>query len=265
MKTHTSIRRHLLRSLAAATALAIGTAAPAEVRTLDDDRPGGFEPLAAAAKGAAFCTTDGAWCVSAASEEGEALVVTGKGKEVARLVADADADRETPKLAPMPAMLRLKDGSVLIGALATWTAGYSGGGGAYTEQRLLHVVPGRAPVTVLAVPLRGDLLIRACFSEEDVEKRRAACHDEYRLEARLVADAAGGTLPPLRLTTKAGNFPRGVGRDKDSSTNPPLKPEDLVWEQDAGCSYERRFLFDPAAGRYVTDAALPACEQYTVP
>lgn len=264
MTMHRPLRRRL-PFIAAAAALAIGAASPAEVRTVDDDRPGGFEPLVVRSKGAPFCTADGAWCVAATSEEGETLVVTAKGREAARLVTEADPDRETPKLAPMPAVLRLKDGSVLVGALATWTAGYSGGGGAYTEQRLMHVAPGRAPVTVLAVPLRGDLLIRACFSEEDVEKRRAACHDEYRLEARLEADGPSDTPPPLRLTTKAGSFPRGVGRDKDSSENPPLKPEDLVWEQDAGCSYERRFRFDPAAGRYVTDAALPACEQYTVP
>ncbi|AHE55863.1 hypothetical protein [Sphingomonas sanxanigenens] len=264
MMMHSLIRRPF--ALAAALgALALGPALPAEVRTVDDDRPGGFEPLAAAAGDAPLCTTDGAWCVAAASEEGEALVVTAKGREVARLAADAETDREAPKLAPMPAILRLKDGSVLVGALATWTAGYSGGGGAYTEQRLVHLVPGRAPVTVLAAPLRGDLLIRACFSEEDVEKRRAACHDEYRLEARLETAGPGAALPPLRLTTKAANFPRGVARDKDSSENPPLTRGDLVWEQDAGCTYERRFRFDAAAGRYVPDAALPACGQYTAP
>ncbi|MGF7149473.1 hypothetical protein FHS96_003124 [Sphingomonas zeicaulis] len=260
-----NLTRRSLALLVALGALALGPALPAEVRTIDDDRPGGFEPLIAAAKDARFCTADHAWCIAGAAEDGEALVVTAKGSELARLVAEAEADRETPKLAPMPALLRLKDGSVLIGVLATWTAGYSGGGGAYTEQRLVHLVPGRAPVTVLEAPLRGDLLIRACFSEADVEKRRAACHDEYRLEARLETAGAGDAPPPLRLTVKAGNFPRGVGRDKDSSENPPLTNADLVWEQDAGCSYERRFRFDAAAGRYVADAALPPCEQYTVP
>ena len=264
MKMH-SLAHRPLALLAVLSALALGPALRAEVRTIDDDRPGGFEPLTAATKDAPFCTADRAWCVAAESEEGEALVVTAKGKEVARLAAEAQADREAPKFAPMPAILRLKDGSALVGVLATWTAGYSGGGGAYTEQRLVHLVPGRAPVTVLAAPLRGDLLIRACFSEADVEKRRAACHDEYRLEARLETAGAGEALPPLRLSTKAGSFPRGVGRDKDSSDNPPLTPADLVWEQDADCTYERRSRFDAAAGRYVADAALPACEQYTVP
>ena len=108
-------------------------------------------------------------------------------------------------------------------------------------------------------------MIRACFSEEDMRQRRQACHDEYEFVGTLtLAPDSAGPHPRLLLETRARTYPGEVTRWEDSAERPRLSRGDLVWANHAGCSYRRSFSFDPAAGRYVADSALPDCGQFLV-
>lgn len=222
----------------------------------------GFEPLKASGNSAMLCTSDSSICVGS-GEEGE-IKVTRDGKEVADWSEETEGD--SLSFAPMPALLRLKDGRLLVGVLAQNQTSYSGGGGNATELRLFLVAPGGATQPVLEVPDGGSLMIRACFDEKDAKHRAGACHDEYRFDGRLsVAAANASGLPMLGFAMTASHFPRGVSRDGDSLASPPLRKADLVWQTDPRCTYRRSFHFDAAAKRYVPDTPLPDCNDYTQP
>jgi hypothetical protein len=230
-----------------------GTAAPAAYV--------GFEPLKDAGKGGSFCTADASICVGTAESD---VIVTRDGKEIARWTPDTEGGDLT--FAPMPALLRLRDGRLLVGALGTRQTSYSGGGGSATEQVLALVEPGKAIKPVLSVPDSGNLMIRACFDEKDFKHRAGACHDEYRFDGALaVAASVADGVPTLRFSMAASHYPRGVSRDADSLALPPLRKADLIWQDDPHCTYRRVFRFDAASDRYVPDAALPDCSDYTVP
>jgi hypothetical protein len=120
---------------------------------------------------------------------------------------------------------------------------------------------------VLSVPLSGSAMIRACFSDEDVEKRAGACHDEYNFSATLALHDATvpNDLPEFRYETEATRFPGPVSRRADSLANPPLKDEDLVTVTDEECTYHRILRFDPAIARYEFDLPVPDCSEFTQP
>ncbi|RZF63667.1 hypothetical protein EWE75_15170 [Sphingomonas populi] len=210
---------------------------------------------------AALCSRDHVWCVAVDGKNGP-LIVTANGKEGGRWMPDAADDGL--QLSPLPSLLRLADGSATVAVQARESVMYSGGGGEMTTLRLLHIRTGEAPRVVLSVPWKTDLMIRACFSDKDTKARAGACHDQYEFDGQLaVAQPAKSGPPTLTYTAKAQSFPRGVSRNADSLSLPPLKKSDLIWVSDRDCSYRRTLSFDPASGAYKPDAPLPDCGQYT--
>jgi len=170
-----------------------------------------------------------------------------------------------------PRVLRLADynGAILVGVEVNFSTSYSGGGGSASELRLFEVGRNRSTFhahEVLSVPIAGSLLIRACFTEQDMRHRLGACHDEYEFNAMLGLDqAVKSGFPRLVYQTRATSFPGKVSRDKDSLDGPPLHKRDLVTAVDQQCTYKRTFHFEANAGAYMPDHPLPDCSNYTVP
>ncbi|MDO9608212.1 MAG: hypothetical protein Q7J26_06775 [Brevundimonas sp.] len=214
------------------------------------------------------CTADGAWCVSLVQEMREGEVVVTPVVRAAGEAAGGEIEAgEVETYQPWTGLVRLADGGFLAGVEAGARSMYSGGGGQASELRLYRLTaagePGAAPV--LTVPIRGALMIRACFSEADMKQRAGACHDEYGFDATLKTAGGSDALPMLDYETVATAFPRGVSRSADSLEKAPLTKADLFAERDPNCSYQRRFVFDAAAGVYQPDRPLPDCSDYTVP
>ncbi len=167
---------------------------------------------------------------------------------------------------PLPTVLRLGDGSLLVGVGVQRTQMYSGGNAEVVFQRIMLIRAGSKPVAVLEAPYSSDIATRACFSEKDTRQRLGACTDEYSLISDLkIAPGAQGGLPNLSLDVSTTRFPRGVSRQADSLAMPPLRQADLIEQVDPACTYRRIYTFDPVAGAYRPDAALPPCEDFTVP
>src|SRR3546814_20543862 len=75
---------------------------------------------------------------------------------------------------------------------------------------------------VLVVPWEASLMIRACFSEEDMKDRLEACHDEYDFGATFaVASIGGGAFPTLSHHVVATAFPRTY-RPSTANSDTPL-------------------------------------------
>ena len=216
------------------------------------------------------CTGDGGWCVAlvGGEQDGEPVV-----RPVLRRADDATAIAKPENSAvesfqPWTHLIRLSNGGALAGVQVETRSMYSGGGGQATELRLyrLDARGDAASTPVLSVPIQGSLMIRACFSEEDMTQRAGACHDEYGFEAVLTVEAeASEALPVLTYATTATAYPRGASRSEDSLEKPPLKPADLITVRDPKCSFTRRFTFDAAAGEYRPDRKMPDCSDYTTP
>ncbi|MCX8476359.1 MAG: hypothetical protein MT490_11245 [Sphingomonas sp.] len=233
--------------------------------------PAGDRLVPLTGKDGQYCTADARWCVSLDGlPDGDEQVLP-----IVRAGAAAEPIPEPPARtfsnetqAVWPNLILLKDGGFLAGVETRVSTAYSGGGGSATELRLFRVASdGQAvAVPVLNVPVAGSLLIRACFGESDMAKRRGACHDEYSFSASLgLAREAVSGLPVLAYVTNAKRFPRGVSRLEDSTTKARLRKSDLVFERDPECSFSRRFRFDAGTGAYRPDSALPDCSAYTVP
>ncbi len=212
------------------------------------------------------CTEDRRWC---ARLDGEGTILVSNDRLPARparypLASLPDADEEASAI--WPHAIRVGDG-VLMGVETSLSTGYSGGGGQATHLHLILFRPARPPVAVLRVPVKANILIRACFSEEDVKKRADACHDEYDFTGIV---SLGGRMeagmPVLHYRTRATSFPGPVSRNADSLERPPLAKSDLVTATDPKCSYARLFRFAPSLGAYRPEGApLPDCSSYTVP
>jgi hypothetical protein len=160
----------------------------------------------------------------------------------------------------------------LVGIVRTIRRGYSGGGGASERLHLfqLTIADGAAQLgpELVSMPLHASLMIRACFAEEDGERRRGACHDEYEYGAALTLDPAddrSGNLPALRYETQATAYPQTARRGEDSNAARPLEASDLSHWRDPECSYTRMLRFNPATERYEMDRPAPDCSSYTVP
>lgn len=221
-----------------------------------------FEPLTQAGKDAPFCTADGGVCV-AGTPEG-AFTVTSGGKAAAQWTAEKS--EKSDQFRPLPRLLRLKDGALLVNVGVRRTQMYSGGSAEVIFQRLVLVRAGRQPLNVLEVPYSSDISIRACFGEKDAKQRLDACSDQYTLDGTLKTVAGGrGALPNLSLDVRSTSFPRGVSRDADSLALPPLRKADLAEQVNTACTYRRSYVFDPATNAYKADAPLPACKDFTVP
>jgi hypothetical protein len=254
----------LMFAAALATAPAVATLPPsiAAASQAVDLVAEALEPLTQASGDAPFCTADGELCVTGTREG--AFAVSREGRPVARWTA-AKAE-EDDHFVPLPSLLRLKDGALLVIVGVVRDRMYSGGTASVTMQRIMLVRPGQAPTVVLEAPFASLISLRACFSDKDARQRLDACFDEYSLETFLKAGPATSATPPnLLLSVMASSFPRGVSRDADSLAAAPLTKSDLIEVDDKTCSYIRRFHFYATAGVYQPDAPMPACEQYTVP
>lgn len=157
----------------------------------------------------------------------------------------------------------------LVGVIAEERAMYSGGGGSGGRLHLMRFAMAPHAIglgsEVLDVPWDSSLMIRACFSEQDMEDRLGACHDEYDYKASLVAAADDdGELPALIYRSVATAYPRTSRRSEDNSAK-SLKKSDLTDWQDETCSYERLLRYNPATARYEMDRPVPDCSDYTTP
>lgn len=157
----------------------------------------------------------------------------------------------------------------LMGVLVSATAMYSGGGGNGSRLHLLRLdtTPSNTRLgdEVLDVVWDSSLMIRACFSEQDMKDRREACHDDYNFTGALSAGPAeAGELPALTYRAVATAYPRTSRRSQDNSGQ-RLKAADLVHEKDPECSYERTLRYNPATSRYEMDRPAPDCSDYTTP
>ncbi|UXN75883.1 hypothetical protein N8D56_27190 (plasmid) [Devosia sp. A8/3-2] len=97
---------------------------------------------------------------------------------------------------------------------------------------------------VLHVPMSSGIEIRACFDEEDVQKRISACHDQYDFTGSPeLAKGAPGDMPDLLYATVATSFPGRVSRSADSTTAPALTEADPVKVENETCTYQRTYRF----------------------
>lgn len=157
----------------------------------------------------------------------------------------------------------------LVGVIGEERAMYSGGGGSGGRLHLLRFDMGLHGVglgdSVLDVAWDSSLMIRACFSEQDVKDRLEACHDEYSFKASLIASPDDkGEFPSLTYRSVATAFPR-TSRRSDDNSGKKLKRSDLTDWRDPTCSYTQLFRFSDATARYEMDRAAPDCSDYTTP
>lgn len=175
-----------------------------------------------------------------------------------------EPDDEGREYAIWPWIVREPSGAVIVGLLESSSAMYSGGSANLTHLRLYRAEPESADVDeVIDLPLAGSAMIRACFSEADLQARREACHDEYDLSGVLRLDPATEEGPPVfTLETRAATFPGRVTRSQDSRDRGPLGEGDLVWVPDPDCSFTRRIAWDVLGGRYTPTERLPECSDF---
>lgn len=223
------------------------------------------------------CVPDRSLCLEVpAIEDGSgnaaALIVTSPVDGTSTNVPLPAYD-ETEKQELWPNLIAAKggDGSprYLVGILGRVSAMYSGGGGSGSRLHLYEF--GSAPgstglgAEVLDIVWDGSLMIRACFSEQDMKDRLEACHDEYDFAATLTAAPAdGGWWPALTYRAAATTFPRTSRRSEDNSAV-RLKRAHLVRAPDPRCSYDRVLHYNPATSRYEMDRPAPDCSDYTTP
>lgn len=259
----------------------LATAATLEEQDRAGNRIEAFEAISDAEASAVHCTRDRRWCARIhTDEQTEASVMelfdpTKSGEALAswRYELTSDADPASFKLWPRIVRMPQADGgtaeAALIGVLARQTTGYSGGGASADQLSLVQVSMELGQPSfrdVLSVPFRGSVMIRACFSEEDMEQRAGACHDEYNFAAELTLRAAVASgMPQFDYVTTATSFPGPVSRSEDSLANPPLKQKDLVTAVDDECSYHRLLRFNPATDQFEFDSPVPDCSDFTVP
>ncbi|MEW6539771.1 MAG: hypothetical protein AB1448_14400 [Pseudomonadota bacterium] len=229
----------------------------------------GIEPLTLADDRA--CTADGTLCVRLTQQarDGEPVFNPVVRAPAALPTGPKEASGEVETYRPWSGLIRLSDGGFLAGVEREASSLYSGGSGHATELRLyrLDAEGDAASAPVLSVPIQGAVMIRACFTEEDMKRRAEACHDNYSFKGVLAVEAGveEGGLPVLTYETTATAYPRGASRSEDSSEKPPLKPADLVTSRDPRCSFSRRFTLDAKTGEYRPDTPLPDCSDYTTP
>lgn len=244
----------------AALALVAACSQPAEETTTAEaqelalvDRAGNrIEQLTA--RESAQCTSDGAWCVEITGPE---AIVRRGGEQAAAIPLEGEGSRGV-----WPSLI-ITNGTALVGLTRTAEQMYSGGGGRAMEVTL-YDVSGAAPVAVLTAPLSGEIMIRACFDEDDAERRRQACHDEYDFAGTLGLDGSVREgAPRFVLSTEATSYPGARSRNGDSTQEQALREADLQRVRDETCSYRR--VATRRGDAYVWDTPLPACANYLEP
>lgn len=226
------------------------------------------------------CLPDKSLCldvpVSAEANDG-GLLLTAPAKGDADDLAlpfsrdDGRTLRLWPHLIAVPSPDGVEAGSrqYLMGVVVGLGTMYSGGGGSGSRLHLLRLdtTPSNTRLgdEVLDVVWDSSLMIRACFSEQDMKDRREACHDEYSFTGALAAGPAEASeLPTLTYRGVATTYPRTSRRSQDNS-GVPLEVADLVHAKDPECSYERTLRYNPATSRYEMDRPAPDCSDYTTP
>lgn len=204
-----------------------------------------------------WCSSDGAWCVT---QDADSVQYTHAGAEAELLSFTTNSAPEI-----WPVIVRQADESVLIGLKWTASTMYSGGGAQASRVTFYKITPGSNFVPeVLTVPVASDIMIRACFGEEDARARREACHDEYAFEGQLALDTENATgAPRFLLSTLATSFPGARARLSDSTQEGPLQESDLVTATDANCTYQRTLTFNGEGYDY--DTPPPECADYLEP
>ncbi|MDO9370898.1 MAG: hypothetical protein Q7T68_20225 [Sphingopyxis sp.] len=157
----------------------------------------------------------------------------------------------------------------LVGVIGEERAMYSGGGGSGGRLHLMRFGMGPHGMglgdPVLDVVWDSSLMIRACFSEQDMKDRLEACHDDYSFKANLTASPDDkGAFPSLTYSSIATAYPRTSRRSEDNSAG-KLKKSDLTHWRDPECSYTRLLHYNDATARYEMDRAAPDCSDYTTP
>ena len=227
------------------------------------------------------CLPDGSLCLDLPVDEasgetdGGLRLSTGGADDSAFALPYSQADGQSlrlwPHLIAVPPPAEATPGSrqYLMGVVVSVNAMYSGGGGSGGRLHLLRL--DTTPTTtrlgdeVLDVVWDSSLMIRACFSEEDMKLRRGACHDEYGFTGTLAAGPPeAAELPTLIYRSVATAYPQTSRRMSDNGGT-PLKKSDLVKWQDPECSYERMLRYNPATSRYEMDRPAPDCSDYTTP
>ncbi len=206
-----------------------------------------------------WCSGDGVWCVV----RGESAVTfTRDGVETQLLSFSADSG--TPEIWPV-IVREPNDASVVIGLGWSQSQMYSGGGGEATKVTLYRVTQGSALIPEVGTwPQSANITIRACFDEDDQQRRREACVDEYNLQGQLALDTENANGPPrFLLSTLATTYPGIRSRSSDSSEEAPLQPSDLFIARDDTCSYQRAMVWDEESFAY--DSEPPACSDYLEP
>ncbi|TCS02879.1 hypothetical protein [Caulobacter sp. BK020] len=217
------------------------------------------------------CTADRDWCaeISRDVDQNTSMlhVFTGTptGQPPAATLDLGSDDNDDLTLWPSIVRIAGPGSEVIIGVQRHASASYSGGGGGATQLQLIRVVGDEAK-SMLAVPISGSLMIRACFDERDMKARRGACHDEYSFSGDLTLDPTTAQGPPrLLFETLATAFPAGASRNGDSTARGRLRESDLKPTRDPACSYRRVFTLDPVSDVYTPDSPLPDCSDYTAP
>lgn len=197
-----------------------------------------------------WCTSDSVWCIDGAS-------VTASFMPTGPAIA-LPAEGEV-----WPVIVRSGE-SALVGIITTNSQMYSGGGSAAKVLTLYEVAEGVAREAA-RMPYSGEATIRACFDEGDETTRAGACHDEYKFVTRISMDetVASGS-PVLTLQTAAGSYPGPLTRMEDSTARGALTEADLVWAQDAECTFSRTYARGDD-GLYTPDQPLPGCPDYLEP
>lgn len=261
--------------------LLFAAAAPAAPVATPETAPDPVIVPLVAGDGEAHCLPDKSLCIElSGGSDGEprnlliSSPASGDAEKMPIALPMATDDRSLglwPKLVPVERVgesgTRLPP-EYLVGVIAEERTMYSGGGGSGGRLHLLRL--GTAPHAaglreVFDVVWDSSLMIRACFSEQDMKDRLGACHDEYGFKATLAAAANdGGELPALTFRSFATAYPATSRRTEDNSGY-KLKKSDLAQWSDPECSYTRTLRYNPATSRYEMDRAAPDCSVYTTP
>ena len=237
------------------------------------------------------CLPDQSICLRVVQEsgnEGAVLEVRagGSNAQVRSVPLEAVTTSDGSAVSLWPTMIRIDSEDPMIAGRrhTDWVVGiieeqrsmYSGGGA--SAQRLsLYLLPtgssGVLGQDILTVPIKAYAMIRACFTENDFERRRGACHDEYTFDGSITlaprrqARGQQNGMPDLRFSTVATAYPYTSRRNLDNVADdrPTLRQSDLRKWRDPVCSYTRTLRYNVATLRYEMDRLAPECSDYTTP
>ena len=219
-----------------------------------------------------LCSAENIWCASVETSKRGGLALTverSSWTQPETILVDAE-EYEINEVELWPQIYEVGPDQILVGVVVTQTTSYSGGGGSADWLSLYSVaaLDELEAKEVLHVPMSSGIEIRACFDEEDVEKRLSVCHDQYDFTGSLdlaKGETVPGDMPDLVYATVATSFPGPVSRTADSTTAPALTEADLVKVENETCTYQRTYWFDTASGSYKPDTPEPECAEFTVP